>query len=217
MLGYIVLLFSLPNYANSIGLTAHQGSIVGAILNLGQGLGRPPVGYFSDSFGRINMAAFMTFLSGLFSLVIWVNAKSFGASRIVLPLPLNSANQQRQVLIFYALIGGTVAGTFWPTAGPVTAEVTGLSQLPAALSITWVNLVLPTTFSEPIALEIAERTGSYLGAQLFTGFMYITAAFCLWMLKAWKIGDLEMQAEAARGRPVERSSVMKRLLKVQKV
>ena len=80
MLGYIVLLFSLPNYANSIGLTAHQGSIVGAILNLGQGLGRPPIGYFSDSLGRINMAGMMTFLSGLFALVIWINAKSFGVS-----------------------------------------------------------------------------------------------------------------------------------------
>ena len=38
MLGYIVLLFSMPNYAKSIGLTAQQGSVVGAILNLGQGM-----------------------------------------------------------------------------------------------------------------------------------------------------------------------------------
>lgn len=37
MLGYIVLLFSLPNYARSIGLSAKQGSIIGALLNLGQG------------------------------------------------------------------------------------------------------------------------------------------------------------------------------------
>jgi MFS family permease len=80
MLGYIVLLFSLPNYANSIGLTAKQGSIVGAILNLGQGLGRPPIGYFSDSVGRINIAAVTTFMSGLLALVLWVNAKSFGVS-----------------------------------------------------------------------------------------------------------------------------------------
>lgn len=78
MLGYIVLLFSLPNYANYVGLTAKQGSVLGAVLNLGQGLGRPPIGYFSDSFGRINMAGTMTFLSGLFALVIWTFAKSFG-------------------------------------------------------------------------------------------------------------------------------------------
>jgi cyanate permease len=37
MLGYIVLLFSLPNYARSIGLSAQQGSVIGALLNLGQG------------------------------------------------------------------------------------------------------------------------------------------------------------------------------------
>ncbi len=37
MLGYIVLLFSLPNYARSIGLSAKQGSVIGALLNLGQG------------------------------------------------------------------------------------------------------------------------------------------------------------------------------------
>lgn len=110
-----------------------------------------------------------------------------------------------------------MAGTFWPTVAPVTAEVTGLASLPAALSITWLNLVLPTTFSEPIALEIAERTGSYLGAQLFTGFMYIAAACCLWVLKAWKIGDLEAQEATAKGKPIEKSSLMKRLLKVQKV
>lgn len=95
MLGYIVLLFSLPSYAASIGLTAQQGSVVGALLNLGQALGRPPIGYFSDAVGRINMASCMTFLAGLFCLVIWIFATSYG------------------LLIFYALVGGTVAGTFW--------------------------------------------------------------------------------------------------------
>ena len=101
----------------------------------------------------------------------------------------------RQILIFYALIAGTVAGTYWATIAPVSAEVVGLKDLPAALSITWLNLVLPDTFSEPIALEITAHTGSYLGAQLFVGSMYMAAAACLWLLKAWKIGELERLAE----------------------
>jgi MFS family permease len=127
MLGYIVLLFSLPNYARTVGMTASQGSIIGAVLNLGQALGRPPIGYFSDSFGRVNMAASMTFLTGLFSLVIWMFAKSFG------------------VLIFFAIIVGCVAGTFWAVVGPVWTEIIGLVDLPSSLSITWLVLVLPTT------------------------------------------------------------------------
>jgi MFS family permease len=93
MLGYIVLLFSLPNYARSIGLSAKQGSVIGAVLNLGQALGRPAVGYFSDAAGRLNLAGSCTFASGLFCLVIWIFAKSYG------------------VLIFFAIIVGTVAGT----------------------------------------------------------------------------------------------------------
>lgn len=34
----------------------------------------------------------------------------------------------------------------------------------------------------------------YLHAQLFTGFMYIGAAVCMWFLRAWKIGELERVA-----------------------
>ena len=176
MLGYIVVLFSLPNYATSIGLTQKQGSVVGAILNLGQGLGRAPIGYFSDSIGRLNMATAMTFLSGLLVLVVWIFAKSYG------------------VLLFYSLVGGAVIGTFWATVGPVTAEVMGLRRVPAALSIIWVCIVLPTTFSEPIALEIRSFDRNYLGTQLFSGFMYIAAAICGWLLRTWKISEIERTA-----------------------
>jgi MFS family permease len=56
MLGYTAMLFSLPNYATSIGLSAKQGSIIGALMNLGQMLGRPIMGLVSDRYGRINVA-----------------------------------------------------------------------------------------------------------------------------------------------------------------
>lgn len=173
MLGYVVLIFSLANYANAIGLNAQQASVVSAILNLGQGLGRPPIGYFSDSVGRINMAMAMTFLCAIFTFAIWIPAQSYG------------------VLIFFALVGGAVAGTYWATIAPVTAEVVGLRNVPSALNLAWLIIVLPTTFSEPIALEIVAGTGKYIGTQIFVGFMYITAAICLLFLRGWKIGELD--------------------------
>ncbi|KAF2472200.1 MFS general substrate transporter [Lindgomyces ingoldianus] len=223
MLGYIVLLFSLPNYAKTVGMTAKQGSIIGAVLNLGQALGRPPIGYFSDSFGRVNMAGTMTFLAGLFSLLVWSFANSFG------------------VLIFFAIVGGTVAGTFWTVVAPVWTEILGLVDLPSSLSITWMVLVLPTTFSEAIALEIVDfDDGSYTGAILFTGFMYIGAAVFVWLVRAWKIGEMEERAAARMTDPqaidlvtdkpredegrealdpamVQKSSFMRRLLVWKKV
>lgn len=53
------------------------------------------------------------------------------------------------------------------------------------------NSSCSTTFSEPIGLEIVQHTGHYLGAQVFSGLMYVAAAICLWFLKAWKVKQLE--------------------------
>ncbi|WPG99207.1 Hypothetical protein R9X50_00201800 [Acrodontium crateriforme] len=176
MLAYVVLIFSLANYANAIGLNAQQASVVSAVLNLGQALGRPPIGYFSDTIGRINMAAMMTFFSAFCVLFIWIFTKTYG------------------VLIFYSIIGGTVAGTFWATIAPTAAEVVGLKNVPSALNLEWLVIALPTICSEPIALEIVKGTGGYLGAQLFTGFMYLAATICLIFLRGWKIGELNETA-----------------------
>lgn len=199
LLGYIVLLFSLPNFAQQVvGLTPQQGSVVSAVFNLGQAIGRPPIGYFSDSVGRVNMATSMNFLSGLFCLVIWVFAKSYG------------------VLIFYAIVGGAVAGTFWATGAPVCTEVAGLQRLPTALSMTWVFLVLPTTFSEPMALEIASLSPAhYLGTQLFAGFMYIAASVCLFFVR-FRLVSLRDQAEAEK-EDGQRRSVLQRIFTWEKV
>jgi len=102
------------------------------------------------------------------------------------------------VLLFFALLTGLTAGTYWVTIPPICAEIVGLKNLNAALSISFFLLVTPLTFSEPIALEITSSTGSYLGTQLFTGFMYIISALCLWVLKAWKVADLEKPNELQR-------------------
>jgi len=174
LLGYVVLLFSLPNYATSIGLTAQQGSVIGALLNLGQGVGRPFIGYFSDAAGRMNIALLGTFLTGFFCFVIWIFAKSYG------------------VMIFFSLMVGAFAGTYWATISVISAEVVGLQLLPSALSIIWISLIIPSTFAEPIGLQLKTQTGNiYLHAQVFTAMMYMAAAICLWFLRAWKISELE--------------------------
>ena len=182
MLGYVALLFSLASFSLSIGLTSHQGSIVSALLNLGQGLGRPFVGMFSDRFGRINIATFLSFMCGLFCLVIWTFARSMG------------------VICFFAVLVGTVSGTYWATVSPVLAEILGLKDLPSGLSINWIILVPPTTVSEAIALVLRDNSAghsAYLPVQIFTGFMYIGASLCLWVVRGWKVGDIA-QAEEER-------------------
>ena len=181
MLGYVIVVFSVPAYAKSIGLSASQGGILNAILNLGQMVGRPFIGLSSDRFGRINVAAVCTLGAGAMIFAFWI--------------PAEVAPNSYALLLFYSIVGGALAGTFWTTIAPVTAEVVGLADMPAALSLTWLAMVPPTTVAEAIALELRDegkRHWVYLPPQMFTAFMYVGGAMCLWVLRGWKIGQLEV-------------------------
>lgn len=172
MLGYFVLIFTLANYANSIGLGASQAALIPALFMLGQAIGRPIVGRLSDVYGHIRVTSLLSVLCGIFCLAIWLNAGSFGS------------------LIAFALVSGLVGGVFWVTTAPVLAHVVGMDDLPSALAIAWVVLAFPSTFSAPIALEIFQRTGKYAVAQIFTGVTFIAAGLCmgyLWRFHATKM------------------------------
>ncbi|RSM01271.1 hypothetical protein CDV31_011401 [Fusarium ambrosium] len=74
---------------------------------------------------------------------------------------------------------GGLGGAFWAVIAPILTDIVGLQVLPTALSIVWLVLVIPSTFSEAIALEIVDsRGGSYLGVIMCTGAMYLGAAIC---------------------------------------
>ena len=179
MLGYTSVVFSTAAYTVSIGLTAKQGALVSAILNLGQAIGRPVIGLSSDRYGRLNVAVICTLACGLCCFALWI--------------PAEAAPSKIGLLMFFAIVGGGLAGTFWCTIAAVGAEVVGLKDLPTALSMTWVLMVPPTTVAEPIALELRKSHGSYifLNAQIFTAMVYVGGALSLWIVRGWKVGELE--------------------------
>jgi len=181
-LGYIALLYSLPSFAASISLTPTQGSVANALLNLGLGLGRPPLGWLSDIMGRINMAMIMTALCALFCFSLWIPAQSFS------------------VLLAFAFLAGATCGTFWCTVTPVLVEVVGLKKFAGTFSVVLVALVLPTTFAEVVAMEVAKashgaQTRDYTGAQAFVGFMFLAGALSLLLLRCWKVWRVELDQQ----------------------
>ncbi|KAI0421216.1 major facilitator superfamily domain-containing protein [Xylaria grammica] len=175
LIGYIILVFSIVAYCQAVGLSASQASLVGALFNLAQGLGRPAIGLSSDRVGRFNIAHLSTLFCGLLCLFVW----QFGARTLA-------------GCIVFALLSGSVAGVMWATVTPICAEVVGLAMIPSALSITWLILILPGTFAEVIGLSL-RTTGSwgYRNVQLFTAFMYIGAFIFGWTLRAWKVWEVE--------------------------
>ncbi|KAJ5681922.1 uncharacterized protein N7477_001862 [Penicillium maclennaniae] len=177
--GYIALWYSLPSYAVSIGLSAQQGAVAGAILNLGLTIGRPIVGYVSDVFGRITVSTIVTAVCGLLCLAIWIPAKSYA------------------VLLLFALTAGSVCGNFWGTITPVVAEVVGLNRLSTTFTLICLVLVIPTTFAEPIALGLVKGS-SYLHTQVFVGGMFFLASVSLWILRSLKLYEVEKKAADER-------------------
>ena len=150
MLGYITILFSLSDFARSIGLTSSKAAAISAFLNLGTALGRPCIGVASDLFGRLETAGVLTLVCGITCFAIWLPAASYG------------------VTIFFAIINGAILGVFWmvssnafglrivektvlianplsQTIGPICVEVAGLVELPSLLSLSWMSVILPTT------------------------------------------------------------------------
>ena len=173
--GYVTLWYSLPNYASSIGLNPQQGSVAGAIMNLGLVIGRPTVGYASDTFGRITISMVMTALCGFLCFAIWIPAHSYA------------------LLLVFAVLVGTVCGTFWGTITPVMVEVVGLNRLPSTFVLICLALVIPTTVAEPIALSLVATSG-YLSTQVYVACMFILGAVSLLILRSWKFYELEMKA-----------------------
>lgn len=57
-------------------------------------------------------------------------------------------------------------------------------------------------------MKLRQSSGNiYLHAQIFAGLMYIAASICLWVLRAWKIGDIEQIAAKQGKKPEEVSAI----------
>lgn len=95
MLGYVVLLFSLSDFALSIGLTRAQATDVIGLLNVGTAVGRPIIGILSDRWSRIDTAGILTLLCGLSCFTFWLPATSFALT------------------VFFSVICGAIVGVFW--------------------------------------------------------------------------------------------------------
>ncbi|RMZ79108.1 hypothetical protein DV738_g3477, partial [Chaetothyriales sp. CBS 135597] len=181
MFAYIIVIFSLPAYATSIGLSSSQGATLNAILNLGQMVGRPFIGLISDRYGRINTAMISCFGATLTVFCFWI--------------PAEAAPNPYSLVLFYSIVGGALAGSYWCTVAGVVPEVVGLADMPAALSLTWLSITVPTTLSEPIALLLRHThkdSWVYLPPQIFTALMFFGAGLSLLVLRGWKIAELDL-------------------------
>lgn len=127
LVGYIVLLFSLSDFAQAMGMSVRRAADVTGMVNVGTALGRPFVGALSDRWGRIEVAGVVTAVCGVSVFAVWVPAEG------------------EAVVMLFAVVAGATLGTFWVAIGPLCVEVVGLVELPALLSLAWMVIVVPCT------------------------------------------------------------------------
>ncbi|KAI4923027.1 uncharacterized protein J4E92_007778, partial [Alternaria infectoria] len=127
MLGYIVLLFSLSDFALSIGLSRSQATDIIGLLNVGTAVGRPIIGILSDRWSRIDTAGALTLLCGISCFAFWLPATSYALT------------------VFFAILCGAIVGVFWMTIGPLCVEVAGIKNLQSLLSLSWAAVIIPAT------------------------------------------------------------------------
>jgi len=148
MLGYIVLLFSLSDFALSIGLSRSQATDIIGLLNVGTAVGRPIIGILSDRWSRIDTAGALTLLCGVSCFAFWLPATSYALT------------------VFFAILCGAIVGVFWmvsgdrnrdelqtaplttypnQTIGPLCVEVAGIKNLQSLLSLSWAAVIIPAT------------------------------------------------------------------------
>ncbi|KAF2789618.1 MFS general substrate transporter [Melanomma pulvis-pyrius CBS 109.77] len=176
MLGYIVLLFSLADFALSIGLTRAQATDVIGLFNVGTAVGRPVIGIFSDRWSRIDTAGGLTLLCGLSCFAFWLPASSFGLTVFF------------AILCAYSLqsfVGLSLGFSGWSTIGPLC--VAGIKNLQPLLSLSIV-VIIPATVSEGIALKLRRSSSDkeYLYTQIFAGISYVIASGFIFQLRRVK-------------------------------
>ncbi|CAM9017879.1 unnamed protein product [Wickerhamomyces anomalus] len=182
--GYYICLFSLSNYATTLGYSQHQAMIVTVVLNLSQAVGRPLMGVFSELFGRVNFTMFATLYSLVLIFVFWINLKNYSS------------------LIVFAIMLGLLFGIGSVNVVPLVVDVVGLNSFAAGLG--WANTFTGTMslIAEVIALNLRDYTLTkhtpYFYCQIFVGCMYFLALISLIPYRQWKVKRMLYQLKNSK-------------------
>lgn len=171
-LGYVLCLFSLAPYATLMGLNTSQGTIITALVNVGQMIGRPCMGLFADKFGRHNFTIIMNSCVAILIYAWWINASSFGSLigfSVMLGLFFGVSSTMGQSLAFDIVENPKNYPGSW----------SGLNAMGGVFALV----------SEVIALKLV-RTNStkpYLHAQIFAGSCFAGGIIFLLINREWLV------------------------------
>ncbi|KAI9478842.1 MAG: major facilitator superfamily domain-containing protein [Benjaminiella poitrasii] len=171
--GYLIPLFYLPKYCATYGIDATNSSTIVGVACAMNAIGRLVLGYFADRIGRLNMFVISSTCAGLFCMLLWPFAKTYGT------------------LMAFAVLFGFTCGIYYTLAAPITASVVGPDNISSGLSIMFVASAI-SGLGPPISSAIQQATpnAGYIGVQMFSGAVYIFGSLICIALKIKMTGSL---------------------------
>lgn len=171
-LGYVLCLFSLAPYATLMGLTTSQGTIITAVANAGQMIGRPCMGLFADKIGRHNFTILVNLTDAILIYAWWINANSFGSLvgfSFMLGLFFGVSSTMGQSLAFDIVEDHKNFPGAW----------SGLNAMGGGFALV----------SEVIALKLVSANSNkpYLHAQIFAGSSFAGGIIFLAINREWLV------------------------------
>ncbi|KAK2043425.1 major facilitator superfamily transporter [Colletotrichum somersetense] len=141
------------------------------IMNAVSILGRILSGIVADKVGRYNVMVFITFVSAVFCLGLWIPGKSNAA------------------IIVFLVIFGFSSGGFISLVPACVAQISDIRQIGVRTGTAFAIQSFGALTGSPIAGAIvAAQGGSYLGLQLFCGFTMLAAVFVFFCARTAQVG-----------------------------
>ncbi|KAG2184032.1 hypothetical protein INT44_009043 [Umbelopsis vinacea] len=150
--GYLTPFFLLPP------------SVIVGIMSACNAISRIILGFLADKYGRINALFGCTFLAGVFTMVVWINAKSFGS------------------LLAFGILYGLTGGGFVSLLPTVTADLVGIRNLSRGLGMCYMSSIFGTLFGTPLSGILSDRAG-YTACIEFAGAMSILSSLIILVLR----------------------------------
>ncbi|QEU60734.1 hypothetical protein KDRO_D04280 [Kluyveromyces lactis] len=185
MLGYVILLYSLSAFTQSLGYDPKEGSYVSCMISVGSLIGRPLIGHMADRYGPITVGALVNLVVAILCWAMWIPCRSLS------------------VAIVFALLQGGLMGTVWVIFGSATARVVGLKKIDKAFSVMWFFIALFGIPAPVIGLQlrsnVANSKTNYEKTAIFTGFAFLGAALSLLCLRAYILSRDKVASIHAKG------------------
>ncbi|KAI8581021.1 hypothetical protein K450DRAFT_234252 [Umbelopsis ramanniana AG] len=162
--GYLTPFFLIPQYGSSIGVPGSQTSVIIGVMSACNAISRVVLGFLADRYGRINALFGCTFLAGVFTMVVWINAKSFGS------------------LFAFGILYGLTGGGFVSLLPTLTADLVGIRNLSRGLGMCYLTSIFGTLFGTPLSGILSDRAG-YTACIEFAGAMTILSSLIILVLR----------------------------------